>query len=304
MDNLYRYITHDGSAVLNVLDSTQMIRKMEQFHHTAATASAALGRVLTAASMMGYGLKSPDDSLTLMIKGDGPIGSITAVADGMGRVRGYCDNPAADLPENSRGKLDVGGAVGAGTLYVIQDLGLETPYVGQIELVSGEIAEDITAYYAYSEQLPTVCSLGVLVDTDLTIKNAGGFLLHLLPGAEESCIETVERNIKELPGMTEMLSAGMTADEIAGKVLNGLEPDFLDSAEVEYRCNCSRERMERILISLGREELERLAEEQEVTETVCHFCNSVYRFTSDDIRELIRSSTSVDTENSDNADNG
>ena len=155
MDNLYRYITHDGSAVLNVLDSTQMIRKMEQFHHTAATASAALGRVLTAASMMGYGLKSPDDSLTLMIKGDGPIGSITAVADGMGHVRGYCDN-------------------------VIQDLGLETPYVGQIELVSGEIAEDITAYYAYSEQLPTVCSLGVLVDTDLTIKNAGGFLLHIL----------------------------------------------------------------------------------------------------------------------------
>ena len=291
MDNLYRYITHDGSAVLNVLDSTEVIRKMEQYHHTSATASAALGRVLTAASMMGYGLKSPDDSMTLMIRGDGLIGAITAVADGMGHVRGYCDNPYADLPENSKGKLDVGGIVGAGTLYVVQDMGLDTPYVGQIELVSGEIAEDITAYYAYSEQLPTVCSLGVLVDTDLTIKRAGGFLLHLLPGAEESVIETVEKNIKDLPGMTDMLMSGMTADEIAARVLDGLEPELLDSAEVEYRCSCSRERMERVLISLGREELERLAEEQEETEIVCHFCGTAYRFSREEIRELIDSAT-------------
>jgi molecular chaperone Hsp33 len=291
MDNLFRYITHDGSAVLNVLDSTDMIREMERRHHPSATASAALGRVLTAASMMGYGLKGPDDSITLMIRGNGPVGSITAVSDGLGNVRGYCDNPFADVPEKAPGKLDVGSLVGEGTLYVVQDMGLETPYVGQIELQSGEIAEDITAYFAYSEQLPTVCSLGVLVDKDLTIINAGGFLLHLLPGAEEQVIDAVEENIKDLPPVTEMLASGMTPDDMAKRILRGLEPDFMDSSEVAYKCNCSRERMEKVLISLGREELERLAEEQEETEIVCHFCNTAYRFSREEMRTLADSSS-------------
>ena len=291
MDNLFRYMTHDGSAVLNVLDSTDMIREMERRHHPSATASAALGRVLTAASMMGYGLKGPDDSITLMIRGSGPVGSITAVSDGNGNVRGYCDNPFADVPEKAPGKLDVGSLVGEGTLYVIQDLGLETPYVGQIELQSGEIAEDITAYFAYSEQLPTVCSLGVLVDTDLTIINAGGFLLHLLPGAEESVIDKVEENIKDLPPVTEMLTSGMSPDDMANRILKDLEPDFLDSTEVSYRCTCSRERMEKVLISLGREELLRLAEEQEETEIVCHFCNSAYKFSREEMLALAESSS-------------
>lgn len=291
MDNLFRYITHDGSAVLNVLDSTDMIREMERRHHPSATASAALGRVLTAASMMGYGLKGPDDSITLMIRGNGPVGSITAVSDGLGNVRGYCDNPFADVPEKAPGKLDVGSLVGEGTLYVVQDMGLETPYVGQIELQSGEIAEDITAYFAYSEQLPTVCSLGVLVDKDLTIINAGGFLLHLLPGAEEQVIDAVEENIKDLPPVTEMLASGMTPDGMAKRILRGLEPDFMDSSEVAYKCNCSRERMEKVLISLGREELERLAEEQEETEIVCHFCNTAYRFSREEMRTLADSSS-------------
>ena len=291
MDNLFRYITHDGSAVLNVLDSTDMIREMERRHHPSATASAALGRVLTAASMMGYGLKGPDDSITLMIRGNGPVGSITAVSDGMGTVRGYCDNPFADVPEKAPGKRDVGSLVGEGTLYVVQDMGLETPYVGQIELQSGEIAEDITAYFAYSEQLPTVCSLGVLVDKDLTIINAGGFLLHLLPGAEDQVIDAVEENIRDLPPVTEMLASGMSPDDMAQRILRGLEPDFMDSSEVEYRCNCSRERMEKVLISLGREELERLAEEQEETEIVCHFCNTAYRFSREEMRTLAESSS-------------
>ena len=291
MDNLFRYITHDGSAVLNVLDSTDMIREMERRHHPSATASAALGRVLTAASMMGYGLKGPDDSITLMIRGNGPVGSITAVSDGLGNVRGYCDNPFADVPEKAPGKLDVGSLVGEGTLYVVQDMGLETPYVGQIELQSGEIAEDITAYFAYSEQLPTVCSLGVLVDKDLTIINAGGFLLHLLPGAEEQVIDAVEENIKDLPPVTEMLASGMTPDGMSKRILRGLEPDFMDSSEVAYKCNCSRERMENVLISLGREELERLAEEQEETEIVCHFCNTAYRFSREEMRTLADSSS-------------
>lgn len=286
MDNLYRYITHDGSAVLNVLDSTDIVRYMEECHHTSATASAALGRVLTAASMMGYGLKGEDNTLTLMIRGDGPIGGITAVSDANGNVRGYCDEPLADLPEKSKGKLDVGGIVGSGSLYVVQDLGMDTPYVGQIELQTGEIAEDITAYYAYSEQIPTVCSLGVLVDTDLSIKKAGGFLLNLLPGADESCIDVIEDNIRDLPGVSFLLDSGMTPEDIAFKVLEGLEPDFLDSAEVSYKCNCSRERMERVLISLGKEELHRLIEEQEETEIVCHFCNSKYVFSSEELRLL------------------
>jgi len=287
MDNLFRYITHDGSAVLSVIDSTEMVRFMEQHHHTSATASAALGRALTGASMMGYELKDEDTSLTLLIKGDGPIGTITVVSDWTGNVRGYCDNPYADLPEKSRGKLDVGGLVGHnGTLYVIKDLGMNAPYRGQIELQSGEIAEDLTAYYAISEQQPTVCALGVLVDTDLTIKHAGGFLLHLLPGADENCIDVIEKNIASLPGITAMLSAGESQEEIANQVFAGLDPDFLDSAEVGFKCNCSRERMESILLSVGKEDLLSLAEDQDETETICHFCNSTYVFSKDDILKL------------------
>lgn len=291
MDNLFRYITADGSAVLSILDSTEIIRTMEQYHHTSATSSAALGRVLTITSLIGYGLKDDNCSLTLLIKGNGPIGSITAVSDWKGNVRGYCDNPFADLPENSKGKLDVGGVVGqTGTLYVIKDLGLDTPYIGQVELVNGEIAEDIAAYFAYSEQIPTVCALGVLVNTDLSILNAGGFLLQLLPGASEEIIDQIEENISHIPPMTQMLSDGMSIEKISRVIMGNLEYDFLDSSKAGYRCNCSRERMEKVLISLGKEELTRLAEEQKDTEIVCHFCNQKYHFSDEELIQLIKTS--------------
>ena len=286
-NNLIRYITHDGSAVIACLDSTDVVRRMEQLHHTSATASAALGRVLTAAALMGCGLKDPGNTLTLSIRGDGPMGNITAVSDWKGNVRGCCDDPTVELPINAQGKLDVGGAVGRdGTLYVIRDVGMDTPYVGQIALVSGEIAEDVTEYYAVSEQIPTVCALGVLVDTDLSIKCAGGFLLQLLPGAEEETVIRLEQNIAALPSVTAMLQSGMSLHDIALRVLDGLQPDELDGWVAEYQCTCSRERMERVLISLGKEELNRLAEEQPTTEIVCHFCNSKYTFTSEEMSKL------------------
>ena len=288
MDNLVRYITTDGSAVLSVLDSTEIVRTMEHYHHTSATASAALGRVLTVTSLIGYGLKDEDCSLTIMFKGDGPIGSITAVSDWKGNVRGYCDFPLADLPENAQGKLDVGGLIGRnGTLYVLKDLGMDSPYIGQVELQNGEVAEDITAYFGYSEQIPTVCALGVLVNTDLTILNAGGFLLQLLPGATEDCISMIEKNISELSTMTKMLSDGMSINEIAQCILKKIENEVIDSDHVDYRCNCSRQRMEKVLISLGKDELLQLAEEQETTEIVCHFCNSKYLFSKEELISLI-----------------
>ena len=291
MDNLFRYITADGSAVLSILDSTEIIRVMEQYHHTSATSSAALGRVLTITSLIGYGLKDDNCSLTLLIKGNGPIGSITAVSDWKGNVRGYGDNPFADLPENSKGQLDGGGVVGqTGTLYVIKDLGLDTPYIGQVELVNGEIAEDIAAYFAYSEQIPTVCALGVLVNTDLSILNAGGFLLQLLPGASEEIIDQIEENISHIPPMTQMLSEGMSIEKISRVIMGNLEYEFLDSSEAGYSCNCSRERMEKVLISLGKEELTRLAEEQRDTEIVCHFCNQKYHFSDEELIQLIKTS--------------
>ena len=286
-NNLIRYITHDGSAVIAVLDSTDIVRRMEQLHHTSATASAALGRVITAAALMGCGLKDPGNTLTLSIRGDGPMGNITAVSDWKGNVRGCADDVTVELPINEQGKLDVGGAVGHnGTLYVVRDVGMDTPYVGQIALVSGEIAEDVTEYYAVSEQIPTVCALGVLVDTDLSVKCAGGFLLQLLPGAEEETIAQLEANIAALPSVTVMLESGMSLQDIALAVLHNLQPDELDGWVAEYHCTCCRERMERVLISLGREELARLAEEQPTTEIVCHFCNTKYSFTAEEIRKL------------------
>ncbi|MBR5502757.1 MAG: Hsp33 family molecular chaperone HslO [Oscillospiraceae bacterium] len=286
-NNLIRYITHDGSAVIACLDSTEIVRRMEQLHRTSATASAALGRVLTAAALMGCGLKDPGNTLTLSIRGNGPMGNITAVSDWKGNVRGCADDVTVELPINEIGKLDVGGAVGRdGTLYVVRDVGMDTPYVGQIALVSGEIAEDVTEYYAVSEQIPTVCALGVLVDTDLSIKCAGGFLLQLLPGAEEETVAQLEENISKLPSVTAMMEGGMSLHDIALAVLHGLQPDELDGWEAQYQCTCSRERMERVLISLGKEELQRLAEEQPSTEIVCHFCNSKYTFTSEEMFAL------------------
>jgi molecular chaperone Hsp33 len=240
---------------------------------------------------MGYNLKGENDSITLRVDADGPAGQLIAVSDSMGNVKSSVSNPVVEIPLNKDGKLDVGGAVGRdGTLSVVKDLGLKEPYVGVIPLVSGEIAEDIANYYATSEQIPTVCSLGVLVNPDLTVKAAGGFLIQLLPFADEKCIDVIEHNISVLPPVSALFDAGKTPEEIAGMLLDGLNPEYLDSAEVGYKCDCSRERTERILISLGEKELSDIAAEGKDTSVCCHFCGKEYVFTPEEILKLKESS--------------
>lgn len=287
MGILKRVIAKDASVVACAVDATDMISKMEQIHETSAVVTAALGRLSIAASMMGYGLKSENDSVTLRVKGGGPVGMLVAVADSYGNVKADVDQPIVELPLNAQGKLDVGGAVGIdGTLSVVKDLGLKEPYVGMVPLVSGEIAEDVAQYFATSEQTPTVCGLGVLVNPDLTVKVAGGFLIQVLPFASDACIDTIERNLKTLPPVTAMMEQGMTTEQIALRLLDGLEPNLLDEAEVHYRCDCSRERTERVLTALGKEELTKLAAEGKSVDVNCHFCKKQYTFTPEELLAL------------------
>lgn len=286
MGRIVRTISADASVVCSAIDGTDIVAEIERIHKTSAVVTAALGRLALGTSLIGFGLKDKDDSVTVRINGGGPIGGLCAVSDSMGNVKAYCDENIVELPLKPNGKLDVGGAVGVdGTITVIKDLGLKEPYVGQTELVSGEIAEDITNYFAVSEQTPTVCALGVLVNPDLTVKKAGGFILQLLPFAPESCIEVIEKNIAAMPSVTTMMELGLSAEDIAMKALNGLEPNVLDDFEVAYRCNCSREKTEKILFSLSKEDIESLAED-EITEMKCHFCDKVYHFTRDEIIAL------------------
>ncbi len=277
--NMVRAISENGGVVICALDSTEMVSQMERYHKTSATASAALGRLLTAASLMGVMMKSPDDSLTLRVNGGGPLGALLAVSDGDGNVRGYVDHPLVELPPRADGKLDVGGGVGKdGTLAVIRDLGLKEPYVGQVPLVSGEIAEDITSYYAASEQTPSVCALGVVVDKDLSIRAAGGFLLQLLPGATDAEITMLEENIAKIPSVTALLEGGGTIYDMVETTLAGFSPNILDESNVRYRCYCSRQRTQDILVGLGREELEKMRQENPEVTVECHFCDKKYTF--------------------------
>ena len=280
-------ISHDGAAFCIAIDSTDMAAQAEQYHKTSAVITAALGRLLTAASMMGTLLKGEKDSITVRLAGDGPAGAFIAVADSRGNVKAYTGNPVVELPLNPLGKLDVSGAVGkTGTLTVIKDLGLKEPYIGQTPIVSGEIAEDITNYFASSEQTPTVCALGVLVNPDLTVQASGGFLLQLLPGAEDGVIDRLEKNIEALPPISRMIADGVTPEEICRKALDGFEPEVLDTQEAAYKCDCSRERVERALRSLGAEELRKMAEEQETTQVECHFCDRKYHFSREEILKM------------------
>lgn len=290
MGKIVRYITKDGSAFVIAEDSTDIVSKAEQIHKTSAVNTAALGRLITAASMMGDMLKGKDDTITLRMNGSGPAGSLIAVSDSDGNARGYIQNPVVELALNDKGKLDVSGAIGKnGYLYVMKDIGLNEPYVGQTEIVSGEVAEDITNYFASSEQTPSVCSLGVLVNPDLTVANAGGFIIQLLPGASEDIIEKIEKSIKDIEPVTTMLSSGMTADDIAKRALKGIEIEKLDESVAQYRCNCSKERVETAVISTGREALEEMAQSNKNTTVECHFCNKVYTFTPEELRKLIDS---------------
>ena len=287
MGRLVRAISKDASVISMALDATDIVSEIERIHKTSAVVTAGLGRLTIAGSLMGYGLKSDEATVTLRFSGNGATGTLVVVADNKGNVKSYVQNPIVEIPLNKFGKLDVAGAVGnQGILAVSKNLGMKEPYISQVPIVSGEIAEDIAHYYVASEQIPTACGLGVLVNPDLSVNVAGGYLVQLLPFADESCIDVIEKNINSLPSVTQMMSEGVTAEEMALKLLEGLEPNTLDETKVFYKCDCSRKRTEKVLESLGNEELDKLADEQEVTEVCCHFCDKKYTFTSDEIRAL------------------
>ena len=281
-----RAITSDGSARIVFIDSTAIVRTACEKHGTSKTMTAVLGRALSAASLMGSLLKNKGDSLTLKLDGDGPAGTVICVSDYKGNVRGYCDNPETELPANQYGKLDVGGAVGTdGGLIIIKDMGMGEPYVGTCPLVSGEIADDVTRYFADSEQTPTVCALGVRVDDEYKVLAAGGFLVQLLPGAEESVIDVIEKNITMISSVSAMIGSGMSAEEIVAAVLGGTEYEMFDEFDIDYVCNCSRERYLTAIAGLSANDIKDLCEKGEPIEAVCHFCNAAYSFEPREILE-------------------
>lgn len=283
-----RCLTSDATVVAVALDATDMVARAEQIHHTSAVVTAALGRLLTAASLMGIMLKNTEDSVTLKVNGGGPVGQLITVADGRGHARGYAQNPVVEIPLKPNGKLDVSGAVGTdGLLYVLRDTGAAEPYAGCIPLVSGELAEDITSYYATSEQIPTVCALGVLVNPDLTVRAAGGLLIQLLPFCPDEVIDRLEQNIAKLRPMTEMLDEGMSIEDILRCALDGFEFDVVDSFDPEYRCACSPEKVSGALHAMLDEELRSLPDENDRVEVTCSFCDRVYHFTGADIEQMI-----------------
>ena len=282
-----RGMSMDGFVKVVAIRSTELVRRGAQIHNTTPNATAAFGRALTAASMMGNMQKVENGSMTLQIKGDGPIGNIVCVSDPVGNVRGYVYEPRVPLVEKYPGKLDVGATVGSGMLTVIRDLQMKEPYVGSIPLVSGEIGDDVTAYFAQSEQIPTACALGVLVDTDQSVKVAGGYLIQLLPGAPDETIDKVEAGIKRSGAVTAMLEAGLTPEDILGQVCGDLGVVFMETTEIEYKCYCSRERVTAALISLGKKELTEIAEEGKSFPVECQFCDEKYAFTPEDIRQLL-----------------
>ncbi len=289
-DKLVRGNSMDGAIRVFSAVTTDIVNEAQRIHHTYPVATAALGRLLTGAAIMGAaGLKSETDSLTVQIKGEGDIQNIVAVTDCMSRVRGYISDPYIDRPLNSKGKLDVGGAIGGGYLSVVRDLGLKEPYTGQIPLLSGEIAEDLTYYYAKSEQIPTSVALGVLVDTDNTVLAAGGFMIQLMPEATEEMAIRLEEILKDIPPVTSMIRDGMSAEDILFRVTDGFPMVCENKAVVpKYECKCSKERMERALISIGKEELESLIREQGEAELTCQFCDNKYLFNKSELEELLR----------------
>ena len=287
-DHIVRAITKDGFLKATAICSTAIAERARQIHHTTPTATAALGRVLTAASMMGNMQKVENGTLTLQIKGGGPLGTLLAVSDAEGNVRGYVQNPGITLLEKYAGKLDVGAAVGTdGMLTVIRDLQMKEPYVGSVALVSGEIGDDVTAYFAQSEQTPTACALGVLVGRDQTVSVAGGYLIQLLPGAGEDVITKVEGGIYAAPSVTNLLKENPDPAVLLKTVLSDFDMEILSVDPIEYRCYCSRERTERALLSLGSKELEKIVDEQGSAELTCQFCDRVQNFTKEDLTAMI-----------------
>ena len=287
-DYLVRGMSMDGFVKVVAIRSTELVCRGAQIHGTTPNATAAFGRSLTAASMMGNMQKVENGSMTMQVRGGGPIGTITVVSDPQGNVRGCVTEPKVPLVEKFPGKLDVGATVGNdGTITIIRDLQMKEPYVGSTELVSGEIGDDVTAYFVQSEQTPTACALGVLVDRDCSVKVAGGYLVQLLPGAPDETIDALERGIQRAGAVTKMLEAGMTPEDILGQVCGELGVVFMETTEVFYKCYCSRERVEGALISLGRKELEEIMAEGKTFPVECQFCDTVYEFTTEDIRNIL-----------------
>ena len=293
MDEIIRAITSDGYLKAYVINSTETIRDAQGLHQTGKVASAALGITLTAALILANDMKNETDRVSVQFRSEGPIGNVVAEANGQNQVKGFVSNPDVVLPLREDGKLDVGGALGhKGTLTIVRDIGLKEPYVGTVELISGEIAEDISYYYMQSEQIPTVLGLGVLVAQNFAILSAGGFMIQLLPGAPDSIVDKVEENVKSLPkSISALIADGKNATEILGMLLTGFDYQILSKKEPSYRCDCSRYRVETALISLGKTELQKMIEEEDTTEVSCHYCNKKYHFSKEDLEMLLRLAT-------------
>ncbi len=283
-----RGISRDGSARIICADTTKIVDTAAAIHNTSKTMTAVLGRSLTASSLMGSLLKSIEDTMTLQIRGDGPGGLIVCCADSYGNVRGYAQNPSVELEPNDKGKLDVGGAVGKGSIYVVKDMGLENPYVGYSPIVSGEIAEDITEYFAKSEQTPTVCNLGVRVEKEGGCKASGGFILQLLPFADEGIIPKLEENCGKITSVSGLIDEGKTPEEIIGIVFDGIEYDMFDNVDIAYKCVCNRDKYAASLVGLGPDELQEIADDGKGAEICCQFCNTKYNFSDDEIKKLLQ----------------
>lgn len=287
-DYIVRASAADGQIRVFATTTRDLVEKARKIHGTSPVATAALGRLLTGAAMMGSMMKGMSDVLTVQIMGDGPIGSLTVTADSMSRVKGFVQNPEVMLPASAEGKLDVGGAVGMGMLRVIKDLGLKEPYVGETELISGEIAEDLTVYFATSEQTPSSVALGVLMNRDNTVAQAGGFVIQLMPDATEEVISHLEQKLTEVTSVSGLLSEGMTPEEILEYIFTGFDLKLLDKIPTSYYCNCSKERVEKALISIGAKELNAMIADGEPITMNCHFCDKNYTFSVDELKELVQ----------------
>ncbi len=287
-DRLIRAIVVDKGIKISAVTMKNAVERARQIHRTLPVATAALGRTLCASSMMGAELKAEDGSITIQFKSKGPLGSIVTVSDCEGNVRGYVHNPCLDLPlRESDGKLDVGRAVGPGYLTVIKDVGMKDPVSGTVALVNGEIAEDLAQYFAESEQVPSAVALGVLVDRDQSVKQAGGYIVQLMPGVDDESITKLEQNIAKAGAVTSMLEEDISLEDMVSRVLEGFEVEFLQNSPVSYHCNCSKTRVEKALVSMGRQELMSLADKEEDTEVTCQFCDQVYRFTPEELKTLV-----------------
>ena len=287
-NTITRAMTKCGNARVIIINSKEMVNDAIKYHNLSPTAAAALGRTLSATSMMGVMLKNKTDSITVTFNGDGVCGKVLAVSDYYGNTKGYVQKPQADLPLNSKGKLDVAGAIGAGTLYIVRDEGTGEPYVGTTPIVSGEVAEDITEYFARSEQIPTVCALGVLIGKDYSCLSAGGYMIQLLPGAEDSFIDKIEQRITEIPPVSTLFSTGKTNAVYLKDILGDIEFDIFDEADVSYHCDCSRKRVEKALVSLGEKELSEMLNDGKSIDVSCQFCDKVYTFTPEDLKNLLK----------------